>query len=225
MKTFKSPRAKLNRIPSRGYYDEETIFDILDAGFLCHVAFYMDGSPHLIPTAYGRKGKTVFLHGSAKSRMLCHLATGAPAAIAVTHIDGIVLARSSFHSSMNYRSAVLYGSGMEITETQEKMEALEIVSESIMPGRWEEARKPTTNELTATTVVAFHIEEGSAKIRTGPPSDDTADELLDIWAGVLPVAPAYGDAIRDANLRDHIGFPKSLENFVDKHNRFRKSID
>lgn len=141
--SLKSERSEIHRLPSRGYYDRETIYHILDSNFLCHVSFILDGRPHIIPTAYGREGDDIYLHGSIKSRMLGLLASGAEASIAVTSIDGIVLARSLFHSTMNYHSVVVYGIGEEVTDPEAKMKGLRIVSEGIWPGRWDEARMPT----------------------------------------------------------------------------------
>jgi len=184
MKSFKS---KLNRIPSRGHYDIQTIHPILDDNFMCHVAFVIDGRPFCIPTAYGRKGDYIFLHGSAKSQMLQTLAGGGEACITVMQVDAIVLARSLFHSSMNYHSVVLFGKGEEVTDGKDKMEGLRIVSESMWKGRWDEARLPTVNEMKATKVIRFPISEGSAKIRTGGASDDKEDYDLNIWAGIVPV--------------------------------------
>jgi nitroimidazol reductase NimA-like FMN-containing flavoprotein (pyridoxamine 5'-phosphate oxidase superfamily) len=210
MKSYKTPKTKVNRLPSRGLYDQKNIFQILDAGFLCHVAFEIESQPFIIPTAYGRIGEVLYLHGSAKSRMLKHLKNGAPAAICVTHLDGIVLARSTFNSSMNYRSVVILGNGTEVTDQLEKMEALKLITEQIIPGRWDEARAPDEQELTATTVVSFEINEASAKVRTGPPGDKSADYDLDIWAGVIPVINLYGDPIPDPKLREGIETPDSV---------------
>jgi nitroimidazol reductase NimA-like FMN-containing flavoprotein (pyridoxamine 5'-phosphate oxidase superfamily) len=211
MKSFKTPKTKVQRLPSRGHYDEETIFRILDAGFLCHVAFEIDHQPYIIPTAYGRNQNTLFLHGSAKSRMLTHLKNGAPAAISVTHLDGLVLARSTFNSSMNYRSVVILASGQEVIQKNEKMEALRLITEQIIPQRWEEARIPDDDELKATMVLSFQIDEASAKIRTGPPGDKASDYALDIWAGVLPYTIQYADPVADPKLRAGIDLPISVQ--------------
>lgn len=214
MKSFKTPKTKVQRLPSRGHYDEETIFRILDAGFLCHVAFEIDQQPFIIPTAYGRKQHTLYLHGSAKSRMLTHLKNGAPAAICITHLDGLVLARSTFNSSMNYRSVVILASGREVTQKDEKMEALRLITEQIIPQRWAEARIPNDQELTATSVLAFQIDEASAKIRTGPPGDKESDYELDIWAGVLPITIQYGEPINDPKLSTGIHVPESVQKAI-----------
>jgi hypothetical protein len=210
MKSFKTPKTKVQRLPSRGHYDEETIFRILDAGFLCHVAFEIDHQPYIIPTAYGRNQNTLFLHGSAKNRMLKHLKNGAPAAISITHLDGLVLARSTFNSSMNYRSVVILATGKEVTQKDEKIEALRLITEQIIPQRWEEARIPDDDELKATMVLSFQIDEASAKIRTGPPGDKASDYALDIWAGVLPLNIQYAEPVNDPKLRAGIAVPKSV---------------
>lgn len=207
---MKSSRSKLNRIPSRGHYDSETIHAILDANYMCHVAFVIDGKPFCIPTAYGRSGNNIYLHGSAKSQMLNALAGGGEACITITQVDAIVLARSLFHSSMNYHSVVLFGSGTEIVDPVEKMEGLRIVSESMWKGRWEEARQPTENEMRATSVIKFPIAEGSAKIRTGGAIDEKADYALNIWAGIIPVQTSYGEPIPDDLLNSEIKLPKSI---------------
>jgi len=186
------------------------MFEILDSNFMCHVSFIVDGRPCIIPTAYGRSGDHLYLHGSAKSRMLQHLAAGNEAAVAVTQVDGIVLARSLFHSSMNYHSVVIYGTGQSVNDPEEKLEGLRIVSESIWPGRWDEARLPDAGELKATHVVRLPITDGAAKIRTGPANDNKADYTLDIWAGVVPVETRYGKAVADAKLKTGIVEPPSI---------------
>lgn len=183
------PKEDLNtvvRLPKRGFYDEETIFSILDNNFLCHVAWQEDGQPHVIPTAYGRNGNLIYLHGNSKSRMLSMISDGRPSCIEVTELNAIVLARSIFHHSMNYRSAILYGKARKV-EGDEKWEALKIVSDQILKGRWDEVRLPNEIEMKATMVVAFEIELASAKIRTGPPKDDAEDYELPIWAGIIPI--------------------------------------
>ncbi len=207
---MKSTRSKLNRIPSRGHYDSETIHTILDDNFMCHVAFVIDGKPYCIPTAYGRKGNNIYLHGSAKSQMLQTLADGGEACITIMQVDAIVLARSLFHSSMNYHSVVLFGTGEEVTDPDEKMEGLRVVSESMWHGRWDEARLPTANEMRATKVLRFPISEGSAKIRTGGAKDEKEDYALDIWAGIIPVVTTYGEPVADELLKPNIGLPISV---------------
>ncbi len=199
----KLPLNTVKRLPKRGHYDKETIFAILDEHFVCHLGWEVDGQPYLIPTAFGRKGVTLYVHGSSKSRMLSALTDGRPLCLVVTHIDGLVLARSAFHHSMNYRSAIIYGHAHEI-EGEEKKEALRIVSEQILPGRWDEVRLPTDLELKATTVLAIEIDAASAKIRTGPPADEEEDYDLPIWAGVLPVRLAFEDPVVDPAMKHRL---------------------
>lgn len=212
MKTFtRTDRNTVRRLPSRGAYDETTIYSILDAGFLCHVGFVIDGQPFVIPTAYGRKDDILYFHGSVKSRMLDHLEKGAPVCVTVTHMDGLVLARSAFHHSMNYRSAVLFGTAWEIESPEEKNEALFCISEQILKGRWDEVRGPNPNELKATCVLAMKIEQASAKIRTGGPKDDAEDYGLPIWAGVVPASIQYQAAEPDPEMKTAFPTPESVK--------------
>jgi len=197
-------RTKVNRLPKRGDYSQETIYGILDAAFVCHVGFAVDGQPYVIPTGFGRSGDILYLHGSAASRMLRTLAGGVDVCVTVTLLDGIVLARSAFHHSMNYRSAVILGKARLIEGDAEKTEALRAISEHILRGRWDDVRKPTAQELKATAVLALPIEEASAKIRTGGPLDDEEDYALDVWAGVLPLAMSAGEPVPDARLKDEM---------------------
>lgn len=180
-------RTQLRRLPKRGSHELETIYSILDAAFLAHVGFVSDGQPYVIPTLFGREGETLYLHGSAASRMLRNLETGVPACVTVTLVDGMVLARAAFHHSMNYRSMVAFGTAKKIENQARKREALRVISEHVIPGRWKDVRGPTEKELKATSVLEFLIEEASAKIRTGPPLDDEEDYNLPIWAGVVPL--------------------------------------
>jgi len=205
----KSNLNTVKRLPKRGHYDKETIFGILDEHFVCHLGWEVDGQPFLIPTAFGRKGETIYVHGSSKSRMLSALTDGRPLCLVVTHIDGLVLARSAFHHSMNYRSAIIYGHAHEI-DGEEKKEALRIVSEQIIPGRWDEVRLPNDIELKATTVLAIEIDSASAKIRTGPPADDEEDYALPIWAGVMPVHLTFEKAIEDPAMKHQLSEPASI---------------
>ena len=195
-----TPRTRINRLPNRGDYSRETIYSILDAAFLCHVGFVVEGQPYVIPTGYGRAGDTLYLHGSAASRMLRTLAGGVDVCVTVTLLDGIVLARSAFHHSMNYRSVVILGKAALIEGDAEKTEALRIISENIVPGRWEHVRKPSAQELKATAVLSLPIEEASAKLRTGPPLDEEEDYALDVWAGVLPLKLRAGEPVPDPRL-------------------------
>ena len=193
-------RTQVNRLPKRGDYSQETIHAILDAAFLCHVGFVVDGQPYVIPTGYGRVGDTLYIHGSAASRMLRNLEKGIDACVTVTLIDGIVLARAAFHHSMNYRSVVMLGKATLVEETEAKLEALRVISEQIVRGRWDDTRLPTAQELKATAVLSMPIDEASAKSRIGPPVDDEEDYGLDIWAGVLPLHMQAGEPVPDPRL-------------------------
>jgi uncharacterized protein len=193
-------RTELRRLPKRGSHDLKIIHQILDAAFLAHVGFQVDGQPFVIPTLFGREEDKLYLHGSAASRMLGELSTGMPACVTVTIVDGIVLARAAFHHSMNYRSVVAFGTARSIDEPAQKLRALEIVSEHVIAGRWNDVRGPNEKELKATTVLEFSIDEASAKIRTGPPLDDEEDYALPIWAGVVPVKLEAQPAVADPRL-------------------------
>ena len=203
---LKTPRTRLKRLPKRGAHDFATIAAILDEGFFCHVGFVAGGQPYVIPTGYGRKGRTLYIHGSFASRMLNALATGIPMCLTVTLVDGLVLARSGFHSSVNYRSVVVLGTAQSV-EGEEKAAALEIISEQILPGRWADIRWPNRKELKATTVLKLDIDEASAKIRTGPPLDDEDDYALKCWAGVLPLQLTPGEPVADPRLPHDIPVP------------------
>src|SRR5580692_9472738 len=200
-------RTELRRIPNRGSHDWETINQILDAGFLAHVGFCVDGQPFVIPTLYGRDGEKLYLHGSAVSRMLRELETGIPTCVTVTLVDGLVLARSAFHHSMNYRSVVAFGSARKIADPERKVESLRIISEHLIPGRWADVRKPSEKELKATTVLEFSISEASSKVRSGPPLDDESDYELPVWAGVLPLAMKFRPPIPDNRLIKGVNLP------------------
>jgi len=179
-------RTQVARLPKRADYSEATILGILDAGFLCHIGFVVDGQPFVVPTGYGRSGNTLYVHGSAASRMLRTLAAGVEVCVTVTLVDGLVLARSAFHHSMNYRSVVLFGTATLVESPEEKTAALRAISEQIIPGRWDDVRWPTEQELKATKVLALPISEASAKVRTGPPLDDEEDYAMKVWAGIFP---------------------------------------
>ncbi len=194
-------RTTVRRLPKRGVYDKETIYSILDEGFVCHVGFVVDGQPFVIPTGYARVGDTLYIHGSAASRMIKTAASdGVDISVTVTLLDGLVLARSAFHHSMNYRSVMMLGRGRLVTDEQEKWTALHAFTNHILPQRWEETRQPTAQELKATNVLAFPIEEGSAKVRSGPPIDDEEDYALHVWAGVVPLKTKMDTPMRDARL-------------------------
>jgi nitroimidazol reductase NimA-like FMN-containing flavoprotein (pyridoxamine 5'-phosphate oxidase superfamily) len=179
-------RSELRRIPVRGSHDWDTVGRILDVGFLAHAGFCVEGQPFVIPTLYGREGEKLYLHGSAASRMLGELEIGIPACITVTMVDGLVLSRSAFDHSMNYRSVVAFGMAKKIVDPVEKIMSLRVISEHLIPGRWAEVRGPSESELKATSVLEFSIDEASAKVRSGPPLDDEKDYGSPVWAGVLP---------------------------------------
>lgn len=182
-------------------YDKETIYKILDEGFICHVGFVAEGQPFVIPTGYARVDDTLYLHGSAASRMLKTASSeGVDICVTVTLLDGLVLARSAFHHSMNYRSVVVLGKGRLVTEEDEKRTALHAFTNKVVPQRWEEARQPTSQELKATSVLALPVHEASAKARTGPPIDDEEDYALSVWAGVVPLETRPGKPVPDARI-------------------------
>ncbi|HEY3038960.1 MAG TPA: pyridoxamine 5'-phosphate oxidase family protein [Pyrinomonadaceae bacterium] len=200
-------RTTLKRLPKRGVYDRELVYQILDEGFICHVSFAVDGQPFVIPTGYARKGNQLYIHGSQVSRMLRTLAQGIDVCIAVTIIDGLVLARSAFHHSVNYRSVVIFGRALMVDEREAKLDALLAFSEHVIPGRWNDVRQPTEQELKATTVLSLPLLEASAKVRTGPPIDDEEDYALNVWAGVLPLKLVAGEPIADPRLPENIEPP------------------
>ena len=206
-------RTTLRRLPKRGSFERETVNAILDEGFVCHVGFVMDGQPFVIPTAYGRRGEVLYLHGARASRMQKALAAGADVCVTVTLVDGLVLARSAFHHSINYRSVVVFGRARAVEDEAEKTAALEALTEHVMPGRWADVRPPTPQELAATTVLAIQLSEASAKIRTGPPIDDEEDYALPVWAGVLPLSVEPGTAEADPRLPAETPLPAYVERF------------
>lgn len=209
---LKTPRTTVRRLPKRAAYDFETLAGILDASFLCHVGYVLEGQPYVIPTAFGREDRTLYLHGSAVSRTLKTLAGGVPLCLTVTLLDGLVLARSGFHSSMNYRSAVVLGTAVPV-EGPEKAHALAVISDQIMRGRWEEIRGPSRKELNGTAVLKMTIDEASAKIRTGPPVDDEDDYALPVWAGVLPLSLVAGKPIPDERLPADVPLPAYVKKY------------
>jgi nitroimidazol reductase NimA-like FMN-containing flavoprotein (pyridoxamine 5'-phosphate oxidase superfamily) len=202
MGTFsRTARTTVRRLPKRGVYDKETVYSILDEGFICHVGFIVDGQPFVIPTGYARVGDTVYIHGSAASRTITTAARdGIEICVTVTLLDGLVLARSVFHHSMNYRSVVVLGKGRLVTDEQKKWTALHAFTNHVVPERWEETRQPTVKELKATSVLALPIEEASAKVRIGSPIDDEEDYALHVWAGIVPIETKIGTPIRDARI-------------------------
>lgn len=200
-------RTTLKRLPKRGHFDAETINSILDEGFICHVGFVVNGQPFVIPTGYARVRDDLYFHGSQASRMLKTLAQGIDVCVTITLVDGLVLARSAFHHSINYRSVVVFGKAQLVSDQEEKLRALLALSEHFIRGRWADVREPTEQELKATTVLSLKLEEASAKIRTGPPIDDEEDYSLPIWAGVVPLRIVAGEPINDPRLPDGIETP------------------
>lgn len=207
-------RTKVRRLPKRGSFDRETIYRILDEGFVCHIGFTVDNQTFVIPTGYARRGDKLLVHGSAASRMMRALSTGGiEVCVTVTLIDGLVLARSAFHHSVNYRSVVVFGRAEFISDEKEKYQALQAFTEHIVPGRWKEIRPPNEKELKATTVLSLPILEASAKVRTGSPVDDDEDYALDVWAGVIPLKISAGAPENDARLKSCIAPPDYLLNY------------
>lgn len=206
-------RTRVVREPHRALYDRETAYRILDEGFLCHVGFSIDSQPYVIPTSYGRKDASLYIHGSAASRMLRQLKDGVPVCVAVTLLDGLVLARSIFNHSMNYRSVVILGKATLVDDLDEKLAALRILSDHILPGRWDDIRQPNDRELKATSVLRLPIEEFSAKVRTGPPIDDEEDMAFPTWAGVIPLEMKAGAPIDDPKLDPRREVPDYAANY------------
>lgn len=206
-------RNKIKRLPARGHYDAETIYPIIDEALICHVGFEVDGQPFVIPTLHARDGDRILLHGSQASRMLRHLEAGGKTCITITLVDGIVLARSVFHHSINYRSVMIFGQGQPIVGEQAQYQALEVFMERLLPERWADTRVPNEIEMKQTTIVAVEIESASAKIRVGPPKDDEEDLNLPVWAGVLPIRQVYGEPIADPLLREGIEVPDYVRRY------------
>jgi hypothetical protein len=206
-------RTRLRRLPKRGAFDRETVYAILDEAFICHVGFVVDGQPYVIPTGFGRIDDVLYIHGSSASRMLRTLSEGVDICFTTTLVDGLVLARSAFHHSINYRSAVVLGKATLVEAAEEKSKALEAITDHIVPGRWADVRWPTALELKATSVLKLPIEEASAKVRTGPPIDDEEDYAMNIWAGVLPLKIETGDPIDDDRLVDGLVAPDNIRNY------------
>ncbi|WP_020528918.1 pyridoxamine 5'-phosphate oxidase family protein [Flexithrix dorotheae] len=210
----KNSKNKVVRGAKRAVYEKDKVFEILDSGFLCHISFVMNEQPFIIPTAYARMGDEIIIHGSNKSRMLEVLEKGGEACVCVTHLDGLVLARSAMHHSVNYRSVVVFGKAREITNFDEKNEALFKVMEQMLPGRWEEIRQPNEKELQVTKVLAIKIETASAKVRMGPPVDDKEDYELPYWAGVVPTYNNYKRPLSDPELPGIVEVPSSVKTLL-----------
>ncbi len=207
---IQTQRSELRRIPARGSHEAVVIHEILDAGFLAHVGFCVEGQPFVVPTLYGRNGDNLYLHGSVASRMVRQLESGVAACVNVTLVDGFVLARSAFHHSMNYRSVMAFGTAKLIGDREAKIAALHTISEHLIRGRWKDVRPPSESELKATAVLEFVVEEASAKVRTGGPIDDEADYDLPVWAGVLPLELTPQSPRADDRLRHTLEVPEYL---------------
>lgn len=210
-------RNRVKRLPERANYDKETVYQIIDAALIGNVAFTADDQPFVIPTLIARDGDALLLHGAPASRLIRHIQRGDPICVSITHVDGIVLAKAAFHHSINYRSVVLFGTGRVIESDAEKMRALEIFTERILPGRWDAVRLPNAKELNQTTAVAVPIELASAKIRTGGPKDDEEDKSLPIWSGVVPLQQIALDPISAESLV----VPEHVKNFVRSKSQVR----
>ena len=209
-------RTRLKRLPNRGHFDTATIYEIIDAALVAHVGIIHGDTPVVIPTICARKGDVLYIHGSAASRLLKSINSGGDICVTITHVDGLVLARSAFHHSLNYRSVVFFGKGRLVSDEEERLEALKVISDHLVWGRWDDVRPPNEKELKQTTVLAIPIDEASAKIRTGPPGDDDEDYALPVWAGIIPIRNAYGEPERDGQLPDDIPLPSYINRLLNK---------
>lgn len=209
-----SQRTTIKRIPQRGSYESEIIYQILDEGLVCHVGFVADGQPFVIPTAYGRIDDTLYIHGSPASRMLRFLQQGIDVCVTVTLLDGLVLARSAFHHSMNYRSVVVFGTATLVEDSKQKLAALKAFTEHVIPGRWQQVRSPSRSELAGTVVLSLPLVEASAKVRTGGPNDDVSDYQLPVWAGEIPLQLNVAKPITDSGLHPQIDVPAYISNYT-----------
>ena len=203
-------RNRVRQIREYAVYDAEAVHGVLDAGLFSHVGFVQDGQPFVIPMIYGREGEVLYLHGARKARIVKLLGSGAPVCVNVTLVDGIVAARSAFHSSMNYRSAVVFGTGRVIEDEAETLHALEVISEHALPGRWQELRAPSEKELAMTGVIAVAIESASAKIADDPPEDEEEDYATRVWAGVVPITTTLGAPVDDGRVPDGVPVSQSI---------------
>jgi len=205
---------KVKRIPKRGHYDQATVHEILDAGFLCHLGFTHHDQPFVIPTSYGREGNKIYLHGATTSRMMVNLEKGLPVCLTVTHLDGLVLARSAFHHSANYRSVNVFGKVRKVDDPIEKMNALACILNHMVPEHWDNVRQPNDKEFNATLVIAIKIDTASAKVRAEGVVDEKEDHSLPIWAGVIPIRQVASDPVTDADLQDDIEIPDTVLKYV-----------
>jgi uncharacterized protein len=210
-------RSQIKRVPQRGNYERQVIYEILDEGLVCHVGFVVDGQPFVIPTTYGRVEDQLYIHGSPASRMLQSLQTGIEVCLTVTLLDGLVLARSAFHHSMNYRSVVIFGTATIVQDAEQKLAALRAFTDHVVPKRWAQVRQPSRQELQGTLVLSLPLAEASAKVRTGPPLDDEADYTLPVWAGVVPLQLVAKEAIADSRVQSTINIPAEVQNYTRLH--------
>jgi nitroimidazol reductase NimA-like FMN-containing flavoprotein (pyridoxamine 5'-phosphate oxidase superfamily) len=210
----KTARNQVKRHPERGQYDSAIIYPIVDEALICHVGFVQDDLPYVLPTLHARQGDTILLHGAKGSRLLRHAEAGGEVCIAITLLDGIVLARSAFSHSINYRSVVVFGRGAIIADEHDRLQALAAFTERLIPGRWADVREPSAVELKQTSIVAVAIESASAKIRIGPPKDAEDDLALPVWAGVLPLCQTSGSPIAAPGLQDGIAVPNYLRDYM-----------
>ncbi|HIK03560.1 MAG TPA: pyridoxamine 5'-phosphate oxidase family protein [Trichormus sp. M33_DOE_039] len=209
-----SPRTTVKRVPQRAKYESDVIYQILDEGLVCHVGFVAQGQPVVIPTAYGRVEDTLYIHGSPASRMLKTLQQGLDVCVTVTLIDGLILARSAFHHSMNYRSVVVFGKATLVEDAEQKLAALKAFTEHVISGRWPEVRSPSPKELTGTVVLSLPLAEASAKVRTGGPLDDEADYQIPVWAGEIPLKLTAATPINDSRLDSGIEIPTYVSQYT-----------
>lgn len=208
-----TPNTKISRSAKRGVYDEATIYQILDEGIFCHIAYILDGQPMMIPTGYCRMDNKIYIHGSVGSHFMRNLADGRRVCLTVSFVDGLILARSAFSHSVNYRSVVVFSHAEVVTDEQERWDALEAFTNQVIPGRWEEVRQPNTKEMKATMVIAFEIEEASAKVRTGGPNDDEEDYQWPVWAGVLPLKLQAQAPVTDSKMMHDMPVPVYVTNY------------
>ena len=216
---LRSDRNKIKRVPKRGNYEREIVYQILDEGLVCYVSFVVEGQPFVIPTAYGRVDNKLYIHGSPASRMLRALQTGIEVCVCVTLVDGVVLARSAFHHSLNYRSVVVFGTASIVEDPEHKLAALKAFCDHVIPQRWQEVRPPSHQELKGTLVLALPLNEASAKIRTGAPIDDEQDYQIPVWAGVIPLKINAGEPIKDSRLSSEIAIPAYVKNYARRTNK------
>lgn len=217
-------RTKIKTNAIRAVYDIESIIKIIDESFLCHIGFAIENQPFVIPVCYGRENDKIFFHGAKGSRMFHALRTGKEICVTISIVDGIVLARSAFNHTINYRSVVIFGKARELIDPAEKTNALNIITEHIIPGRWNDVRKPTDKELNATSIFTLKINEASAKVRTGPPLDDEDDLKLDVWAGVLPLKMVDEEPVKDDSIKDITNKDSDIPEYIRNYRKPESSI-